>query len=115
MTDNAKKFLKFASENKAVKNAINDAKDTEAMLKLAASHGFKLTAEDFAQSEMEELSEDEMKAVSGGSLCLCGNTGSGSAHNLDCICTGEGDGYDPEGGRGGCACFAQIGLGAGWN
>ena len=113
MTDNAKKFLEFVSKNDALKNEMKDAKGAEAILKLARANGFELKAEDFAPSEMEELSEDEMKAVAGGSLCTCGSSGSGSAHNLDCVCSNEGQGKDPEGGNGFCLC--AFGLGLGWN
>ena len=112
MTENVKKFLEFVSKNEALKNELKDAKDPQAMLKIAESHGFKLSAEDFKSSGMEELSEDEMKAVSGGSFCGCGNAGSGSAHNLDCFCSDVGSGKDPEGGNGFCVC-AYVGLG--WN
>ena len=71
MTDNARKFLVFVSKSYTLRHAMKDAKDPEAMLKLAKDNGFDLTAEDFESSEMEEMSEDEMRAVAGGSAMTC--------------------------------------------
>ncbi|MBR1437657.1 MAG: Nif11-like leader peptide family natural product precursor [Synergistaceae bacterium] len=113
MKEKAKKFLRAVSADEALKEELNEAKDIESMLKIAKVHGYDLTAEDFKNADMEEISEDEMKAVAGGSFCGCGSTGGGSAHNLDCYCPAGGSGKDPEGGSGGCFCV--TGLGLGWN
>ena len=111
--EKAKNFLRAASSDVAMREELKEAKDIETMLKTAKAHGFDLTAEDFKNTDMEEISEDEMKAVAGGSVCGCGEGGSGSAHNLNCKCSAMGDGNDPEGGRGFCLCV--VGLGLGWN
>lgn len=113
MTNDAKEFLALASKDEAIKNELKNAKDTETTLKIAESHGFSLSADDFTPSEMEELSEDELEAVAGGSFCMCNNAGSGGAHNLNCSCSFDGEGKDPDpSGRGFCIC---VRFGLGWN
>ncbi len=113
MTDNAKKFLEFASKNEAIKAEFKGAKSPEDMHKVAKTHGFELTAEDFRPSKMEELSEDEMKAVAGGSFMFCSDPGDVETHNLVCSCTEYGEGKDPDPtGHGFCVCLK---LGLGWN
>ena len=112
MTDNARKFLVFVSKSYTLRHAMKDAKDPEAMLKLAKDNGFDLTAEDFESSEMEEMSEDEMRAVAGGSAMTCITMGNVNEHDLVCYCSsGAGNGAvpDPAGG-GGCTC-KSLGLG----
>ena len=113
MKENAKKFLRAASSDAAMREELKEAKDIETMLKTAKAHGYDLTAEDFKNTDMEEVSEDEMRAVAGGSFCGCGDGGTGSAHNLNCNCSSAGGGSDPEGGKGFCLCV--VGLGLGWN
>ena len=86
MTENGKKFFEQVSKDAALQAELQKAnitalgallKDkgledaaakagTEAMLKVASAHGFKLTAEDLKPAKLETLSEDEMKAVAGG-------------------------------------------------
>ena len=64
------------------------------MEKIAEAHGFKA-------DEMEEVSEDELKAVAGGA-CVCVVTGSGTLLGDTCICdvSGTGDHYP----HGYCKC-----------
>ncbi len=100
MTDNAKKFLAAVSQDEALKKEFEGVKGLEAMLKIAKAHGFELTAEDFTPSDMEKLSEDEMKAVAGGRMmaasgsgvCQCCNVGEGSGLNFKCSCNRCGEG-----------------------
>ncbi|MBQ3402628.1 MAG: Nif11-like leader peptide family RiPP precursor [Synergistaceae bacterium] len=112
MTENSKKFLELASSNEDIKKELMKAGSLDDILKVASSHGIPLTMDDMKPSGTSELSEDEMKAVAGGSFCGCGGAGSGSAHNLSCECTKLGGGKDPEGGSGFCICYE---LGLGWN
>ena len=115
MTDNARKFLVFVSKSYTLRHAMKDAKDTEAMLKLAKDNGFDLTAEDFESSEMEEMSEDEMRAVAGGKFMWCQGIGIANHNNLVCYCSeGAGNGADPDPtGSGSCSC-KSIGMGCNW-
>ncbi len=78
-----KKFAELVSKDENVKKELDAAlagvakDDTKAFAaavsKVAAAHGFALTAEDFA-GEMQKLSEEEIQAVAGGS---CGYTAAG--------------------------------------
>ncbi len=70
MKDNLKQFLKFASENDELAGKFDEIKDEtdkgkviDFAIKEAKAHGFELTAEDFAHSEMDD---DELEAVAGG-------------------------------------------------
>ena len=114
MKENAKNFLRAASSDVAMREELKEAKDIETMLKTAKAHGFYLTAEDFKNTDMEEVSEDEMKAVAGGSVCGCGDGGIGNARNLYCNCPAEGFGTNPKGGGGYCHCSSD-GVGLGWD
>ena len=91
MTDNMKKFLEAASSDEAMKDELqavadSTAKNAEtAVMEFAAKHGFTLTEEDFESSKMEELTEDELEAVGGGS-CACFVGGGGGGDGLLCVC-----------------------------
>ena len=81
-----------------------EAVDT-AMTKVAEAHGIKPEA-------MEELSEDELKAVAGGKGCICVFEGEGNFYgdgcHAECYCTtyGIGDFYP----KGHCKC-SFVGFG----
>ena len=131
MTENGKKFLEQVSKDKALQAELQKAqgealgallKDkgledaaakagTEAMLKVASAHGFKLTAEDLKPAKLEALSENELKAVAGGGTCVCPAVGGGSGDTLSCGCVlggvGEASRYKGEG----CIC-AIAGYGS---
>ena len=113
MTENSKKFLDQFSKDSKLQEAMNAAQ-LEAMLKVANANGFDLTAEDFtADSQAGQLSEDEMKAVAGGSWCACAIYG-GGAGDLTCACVwGAGAGFsNNKDNLGSCAC---VGGGYGHN
>lgn len=101
MTENAKKFLAFASKNEAVSKKLEEcsASAMESVIALAASYGFTLTEEDFSPSSMHELAEDELKAVSGGAFtCGCSQTGHGHDENGGfCFCPRNGSGFSKDG------------------
>ena len=129
MTENGRKFLEQVSKDKALQAELQKAqgmalnallKDkgledaaakagTEAMLKVASAHGFKLTAEDLKPAKLEALSENELKAVAGGGVCSCPFAGSGTSDGLTCSCFMIGAGKDSKGSV--CACsFAGGGA-----
>ena len=122
-----KKLFELASKDDKVKAELNEATfkalfdllkekgfaedaaeavDT-AMTKVAEAHGIKSEA-------MEELSEDELKAVAGGGGCIClfkgeGTLRGGTSSAAGCYCTtcGIGDLYP----KGHCECLvAGFGL-----
>ena len=121
MTDNMKKFLEAVSSDEALQKEFKVLADSatkevdahkSAIVELAAKHGFTLTEDDFKPSEMGELSEDEMKAVAGGSECGCAIYGGGGG-DLTCACVwGVGGGSSNAGHKGMCAC---VGGGYGDN
>ena len=101
MNENLKKFLEEASKNEELKaklTALTD-KDTAAAkaVELAKEYGFALTAEDFQPAGNEELSLDELNAVSGGWVMTCGMTqihdytvsGSDNPVVIHCYTTGD--------------------------
>ena len=98
MKENAKKFLRAASTDVAIRQELKEAKDIETILKTAKAHGFDLTAEDFTNAGMEEISEDEMKAVAGGYSCACEfSNGLGNQNGMDCACPFDGYGFGRSG------------------
>ncbi|MBQ7543949.1 MAG: Nif11 family protein [Synergistaceae bacterium] len=116
-----KKFLEAVSKDEALLEefkALADGtpKDTDAMaaaaVEFAGKHGLTLTADDFKPSEMEELSEDEMKAVAGGATCTCNPQGTGtflifSVPFSTCYCDGRGEGGFGAGGVCGCSNYGE--------
>ena len=112
MTANMKKFLEAVSSDEALQKefkvlADGAAKEVDAQksatVEFAAKHGITLTEDDFKPSEMGELSEDEMEAVAGGSVCVCPVVG-GGAGDLSCGCVFGGYGDGRNGKKGCCAC-----------
>ena len=117
----SKKFLDAVSKDPALKAEVDNAvlgtlneflkargltdeagkATASAMEKIAEAHGFKAEA-------MEEVDEDEMKAVAGGGTCSCEPSGSGSGWVFKCTCEYAGAGS----GGGACVC-AYTGVGAG--
>ena len=98
MTDNLKKFLEAASQDKAFIEKLKKAETPEAVIALAAEKGFTLTMEDLKPAlQTGEVSDDEMDAVAGGKECYCAIGGGGVAGGNDTVCAcvlmGEGDGY----------------------
>ena len=114
MKEKAKEFLRAASADAALMQELKGLNDIEAILEAAKAHGFDLTAEDFKNNDMEEISEDEMKAAAGGrvtSVCSCaGGPGIGDTWELYCNCNGYGNGYNTDNAWR-CSCSGGHGLG----
>ena len=98
MTDNLKRFLEAVSANAEMMKKLDKA-SKEDIISLAAELGIELTDADFVQRN--ELSEDELDTVVGGSGgCGCAAAGGGGGKDIDdgktfgCACVGYGQGGD---------------------
>ena len=112
MTDNLKKFLEAVSKSEELVAKVGNEKDVNALIAVAKEMGMELTAADFEKEQ--EISDDELDAVTGGSdiNCGCGMGGGGAADANDdvCVCVLAGVGYDDEKGER-CLCgFAGWGY-----
>lgn len=76
-----------------------------AMTKVAEAHGFKA-------DEMQEVSEDELKAVAGG-YCSCNYPGAGTG-TQDCTCSHYGSGMHNSKNWRVCMCM-ERGTGQDWD
>ena len=87
MTDNTKRFLEAASQDKVFIEKLNKAETPEAVIALAAEKGFTLTEEDLKPEPASgEVSDDELDAVVGGKTCVCVAGGGGEAGTRDETC-----------------------------
>lgn len=95
MSENYKKFLETLSQSEELVAKANEQKDREGLIALAKELGITLLAEDFP--EANELSDDELDAVAGGSDvdCVCAMGGGGTKDDNDktCACVLTGVGY----------------------
>ena len=75
MTENMKEFLKEVENNAKLKARLSALPDEEAskekVVKIAKEYGFTLTAEDCEVGNAENISDEELAAVAGGS-CFFG-------------------------------------------
>lgn len=113
MNENLKKFLEKVSEDKALAEKVNANNDPAALITLAKELGVELTEADL-KKPVEELSDDELDTVAGGSdvSCACAMGGGGTKDTNDktCACVLAGVGYDRHG-RERCLCgFAGYGY-----
>ena len=97
MTENMKKLLELASEDKEFAKEIQAA-NKETLSRLAKAHGIELTEEDFETSQ-NEISDDELDAVAGGCKCTCvvGGGGKGDLDSKTCACIAGGGGQWQDG------------------
>ena len=112
MNENLKKFLEKVSEDKALAEKVNANNDPATLIALAKELGVELTEADL-KMPVEELSDDELDTVAGGSdvSCACAMGGGGTKDTNDktCACVLAGVGYDRHG-RERCRCgFAGYG------
>jgi len=111
MTENMKSFLEKVSKDDVLIEKVGTM-GKEALIAMAKELGIELTAADFEQTN--ELSDDELDAVAGGSdvSCACAMGGGGTKDNNDktCACVLAGAGYSHSG-RERCVCgFAGYGY-----
>jgi len=111
MTENFKKFLEAVSKDEELTAKVGVMGKDE-LLALAKKLGLELTESDLEKSN--ELSDDELDTVAGGSdvSCACAMGGGGTKDNNDktCACVLAGAGYSTNG-RERCVCgFAGYGY-----
>jgi predicted ribosomally synthesized peptide with nif11-like leader len=111
MSENLKKFFEAISKDEALVQKVGSMSQEE-LLALGKELGIELTAQDFEQPQ--ELSDDDLDAVAGGSdvSCACAMGGGGTKDTNDrtCACVLAGVGYDKNGSER-CLCgFAGYGY-----
>ena len=114
MTENLKNFLEAVSKDEALAEKLGKEADNKAIIAAAKELGFALTEADFVQ-EPEELYDDELDAVAGGTSvnCSCALGGGGAKDHNDktCACVAVGLGYSKNGDQ---RCFCPM-AGFGYN
>ena len=111
MTENMKKFLEAVSTNEEMQKKLTNVTEKEEIIARAAELGIELTAADLEQKQ--ELSDDELDAVAGGSgACACMAAGGGggrendrSAKKYGCACVAYGQGGNGSASDFNCFCF----------
>lgn len=97
MNENMKKFLETVSKDEELTKKIG-AMGLEELLALAKELGLELSAADLEKPVVQELSDDDLDAVAGGSdvSCACAMGGGGTKDSNDktCACVLAGVGYD---------------------
>ena len=113
MTENLKKFLETVSKDEALTAKVS-AMGKDELIALAKDLGLELTEADLTKPAAQELDDDDLDAVAGGSdvSCACAMGGGGTKDNNDktCACVLAGAGYSKTG-RERCVCgFAGYGY-----
>ncbi len=107
-----KKFLEELEKNPELKAKMeeldkNPASTPKDFIKAAAEYGVELTEEDFQTAgAKEELQDDELDAVAGGSMCFCDRNGGGleDEYHGTCVCVFVGIGEATDDYYMGCHC-----------
>lgn len=113
MNENLKLFLEKVSQDEELSKKVSSEADPQALVAIAKEMGIALTADDF-KKPVEELDDDDLDAVAGGSdvSCACAMGGGGTKDSNDktCACVLAGAGYSKSG-RERCLCgFAGYGY-----
>ena len=113
MTENLKKFLETVSKDEALTAKVGTMGKAE-LLALAKELGIELTEADLQKLAVQELGDDDLDTVAGGSdvSCACAMGGGGTKDDNDktCACVLAGAGYSKSG-RERCVCgFAGYGY-----
>ena len=108
MTENMKKFLEMISQDDELAQKCSTMCAKE-IISLAQEMGITLTAADFENPTVEELSDDELDAVAGGQIlncsCALGGGGKGDSNDKPCACVALGLGYRKDGSE---RCFCPL-------
>ena len=113
MTENMQKFLEAVSRDEALTAKVG-AMGKDELLALAKALGIPLTDADLEKPAVQELDDDDLDTVAGGSdvSCACAMGGSGTKDENDktCACVMAGAGYSKNG-IDRCVCdFAGYGF-----
>ena len=113
MTENMQRFLEAVSRDEALTAKIG-AMGKDELLALAKALGIPLTDADLEKPAVQELDDDDLDTVAGGSdvSCACAMGGSGTKDENDktCACVMAGAGYSKNG-IDRCVCdFAGYGF-----
>ena len=114
MNENLKKFFEKVCADSALTEKVSTEKDPAAIVALAKELGFEFTEDDLLKKPVEEISDDELDAVAGGSdvscACALGGGGTKDSNDKTCACVLAGAGY-AKSGRERCVCgFAGYGY-----
>lgn len=111
MTDHLKRWIELISSDEALKaeveaalQGLEKAEQIPLLIEFAKEHGVSLSEEDFEPEDKENLSLDELAAVTGGGSCTCENNGFGSGDGLVCFCQYVGSGIRGMAMPGSCFC-----------
>ena len=106
MNEKWMQFLAKVSEDKELSEKIGKETDVHAIIAAAKELGFELTEADF---DSEELSDDELDTITGGTSvnCSCAFGGGGTKDENDktCACVLAGLGYTKDGTE---RCFCPV-------
>lgn len=113
MNENLMKFLEQVSKDETIIQKVAAEKDPAVLVAMAKEMDIELTEEDF-ERPVEELADDDLDTVAGGSdvSCACAMGGGGTKDGNDktCACVLAGAGY-AKSGRERCVCgFAGYGY-----
>ena len=114
MTENLKKFLEQVTKDPILTQKVNAEGDPQKLIAIAKEMGLELTEADLQKKSVEEIDDDDLDTVAGGSdvSCACAMGGGGEKDSNDktCACVLAGAGYDKIG-RERCVCgFAGYGY-----
>ena len=97
MTEKLKKFLEMVSKDETLRAKVGTMGKKE-LLALAKELGLELTEADLAKLAVQELDDDDLDTVAGGSnvscACAMGGGGTKDANDKTCACVVAGIGYD---------------------
>lgn len=97
MTENLKKFLEMVSKDETLSAMVGTMGKKE-LLALAKELGLELTEADLATLAVQELDDDDLDTVAGGSnvscACAMGGGGTKDVNDRTCACVAAGIGYD---------------------
>ena len=113
MTENMQKFLELVSKDESLVAKIGTM-GKEELIALAKELGLELTDADLAKPAAQELDDDDLDTVAGGSdvscACAMGGGGTKDANDKTCACVLAGVGYEKDGSER-CLCgFAGYGY-----
>lgn len=93
---NVMKFYEEISKSEELSAKVSQEKDVNVLIAMAKDMGIELEASDFEQNN--EISDDDLDAVTGGSdvscACAMGGGGTKDVNDKTCACVLAGVGYD---------------------